>query len=241
MPHLCGLLLVRAHVNVRTADEALAHNIQHMGAELGQLYSALWQELASVHGKWEEYVELFGTSESRVELLNKAAGTFFRVVQDALWENTLIHIARLTDPPKSVGRPNLTLQRLSPAVPNESVRAEVDSALTIAKRLCEFSRDWRNRRIAHQSLDLAIGNGAEPLHPASRKSVKDALEGLSRVLNVVSLHYFQSTTFFDFRNASGGAAELIYVLDDGLRLNDERRKRLQSGSPLPEDWKPRAL
>jgi hypothetical protein len=108
-----GWLRTLATKNVateRTAEEAKAHYISVMGQPLGEVYASLWQELALLHRNWNEYVELFGSKPSRVELLNRAAGSFFRAVQDALWEQTLLHIARLTDPPASVGKSNLSIR-----------------------------------------------------------------------------------------------------------------------------------
>jgi hypothetical protein len=75
----------------RTADEAEAKNIRAMGPEFGALYDALWQQVAWLHNKWEQYVDLFGTKPSRVTLLNRAAPKFFRVVQDTLWEDVLLY------------------------------------------------------------------------------------------------------------------------------------------------------
>ncbi|HZV82065.1 MAG TPA: hypothetical protein VFF53_07865, partial [Geobacteraceae bacterium] len=88
----------------RTAEEARANYIEHMGEPLGSVYHCLWQELAWLYSKWNEYVTLYGAKPSRLELLNDAAPHFFRVVQDALWEATILQIARLTDPPKSAGK-----------------------------------------------------------------------------------------------------------------------------------------
>jgi hypothetical protein len=82
----------------RTSDEAKIERIAKMGEELGELYDALWQQVAWLYQKWGEYVVLFGTKPSRVELLNLAAPKFFRIVQDTLWKDVLLHIARLTDP-----------------------------------------------------------------------------------------------------------------------------------------------
>ena len=77
-----------------------------MGEELGSLYHALWQEVVWLHTEWGEYVQLYGTKPSRIRLLNEAAPSFFRLVQDGLFETTVLKIARLTDPPKSLGKPN---------------------------------------------------------------------------------------------------------------------------------------
>jgi AbiU2 len=81
----------------RTGDEIKQENIGKMGDELGALYSALWQELAIAHLYWHEYVELFGAKPERVDVINKAAPAFFRMLQDELWEMSLLYLARLTD------------------------------------------------------------------------------------------------------------------------------------------------
>src|SRR5665811_1662354 len=91
-----------------TAEEAKQHHIDVMGEDLGSLYHALWNELAWLYSKWGEYVELFGTEPSRIGLINSAAGRFFRMVQDSFWEDSLLHIARLTDPPRTAEKENLT-------------------------------------------------------------------------------------------------------------------------------------
>lgn len=85
----------------RNANEIKQENISKMGQELGALYSALCNELAVAHFYWHEYAELFGTKPERVELLNKAAPAFFRILQDELWEMSLLYLARLTDAPKT--------------------------------------------------------------------------------------------------------------------------------------------
>lgn len=136
----------------RTADEVKRHHIEVMGDDLGSLYHALWNELAWLYSKWGEYVELFGTKPSRIDLVNKAAGHFFRIVQDSLWEDALLHIARLTDPPKSVGKENLTIRQLPQLIVKEPLKKNVSALVDVAVEKAEFCRDWRNRHIdlAHQ-------------------------------------------------------------------------------------------
>jgi hypothetical protein len=80
------------------AEEAKQANIATMGRSLGEVYSALWQGLAIIFVYWKDYVELFGTKPTRIDILNQAAPQFFRMLQDELWGMSLLHIARLTDP-----------------------------------------------------------------------------------------------------------------------------------------------
>jgi hypothetical protein len=138
-----------------SADEARQSYIAAMGSELGPLCFELWNECVLLHWKWEEYVTLFGTSPGRINLLNDSAGAFFRIVQDSLWEDILLHISRLTDPPRSSGKDNLTLQRLARLV-EDQLQPPLRTLLTTCSAACAFARDWRMRRIAHRDLALAL-------------------------------------------------------------------------------------
>ncbi len=223
----------------RTAQEAKAECIRLMGDELGTIYAALWQEVAWVHRKWSNYVTLFGSKESRVDLLNDAAPAFCKLVQDSLWENVLLHIARLTDPPETAKKQNLTVQRISALVAQPDLKISVDLKVQAALQASLFARDWRNRRLAHSDLDLKISEEAKPLELASRQRVKLALTELSNVLNTVAAEYLDSTTFFDIENTD--ALSLLYVIDDGLRAAAQRKQRLKDGIYDPEAFHPRNL
>lgn len=223
----------------RTAEEAKTEHIRLMGDELGTIYSALWQEVAWVHGKWSDFVVLFGTKESRVDLLNAAAPAFCRLVQDSIWENVLLHIARLTDPPATAGKQNLTIQRLPALIDRTQSKTVIEAKVHGALHASAFARDWRNRHIAHSDLDLKVSDAARPLEFASRKSVKLALEALSGVLNAVAAEYLDSTSFFDTLN--GDALALLYVIDDGLHAVAQRRQHLRDGFYDADTLKPRNL
>lgn len=225
----------------RTAEDILAENIRVMGRDLGELYSALWQEVAWVHSKWAEYVELFGTKESRIDLLNRAAPRFARLLQDSLWEDVLLHVARLTDPPKSMGKSNLSIQALVPHVTDPDANAEIQKLVAEAVSRADFCRDWRNRHLAHKDLRLALARGAEPLKGGSRQGVWEALRALAETLNAVSRHYLDSTTAFDFSTDDGGAISLLYVIDDGIKALDERRARLKNGTVREDDYRLRSI
>jgi hypothetical protein len=221
---------------VLTPNEANQEWVAAMGEPLGVLYSALWQEVAWVHRRWLEYVVLFGTKPSRVELLNKAAPSFFSLAQAAIWEQILLHLCRLTDPSKSNGRSNLTIRRIPPLVDpslTERAQALVDDAIAATA----FSRDWRNRRLAHSDFELVLDAEAEPLSAARLSDVRQALGSIASVLNVVSSYYDNSTSLFDLDGPGppGGAQRLLRVLDDGLKMDAQRWERRRKGEFLPED------
>lgn len=224
-----------------TAEEVREEHVNGMGQDLGPLYHALWNELAWVESKWTEYVQLYGTKESRIDILNQAAGHFFKIVQDSLWDDILLHIARLTDPEKSMGKENLSIKKLPSSISDDTLKGKISELIGVADAKTDFCRDRRNRRIAHRDFRLAMKMGAEPLLPVSRAMVREALNSLADVLNAVSAHYLDSTTAYDHFISTNGAEQLLYVIDDGLREHEKRRNRIMNRNYLPEDLQIRDL
>nr|WP_249168330.1 hypothetical protein [Bradyrhizobium elkanii] len=206
-----------------------------MGEPLGTQFTALWNELAVLYLYWGEYIELFGAKPSRIGLMNQAAPAFFHMLQEELWESRLLHIARITDASATAGKTNLTIRNLPDLIPDAAAKATVAALVDAAIKATEFCRDWRNRRIGHKDLKLAIGEPAKPLADASRKQVKDALKAIADVMNAVEGHYFDSETGYDLTARHSGALALLYVLNDGVKTQDERQKRIKAGEYRKED------
>lgn len=223
-----------------TADEAKSSNIEKMGKPLGEIYSALWQEVALIHVRWNEYTALFGTNPKRIDVLNEAAPYFFRMLQDELWDTTLLNLARLTDPARSPGkdvRKNLSLNSMVDLINDDTLKIEIDALLVKASELTSFARDWRNRRIAHRDLKLALEQPTTALATGSRAQVTEALNAIEKVMNAVSGHYLASETPFGFARPLGGALSLLETIDNGLHFEAGRQKRLENGVLLAEDFR----
>ena len=221
-----------------TPDDVRKEHLASMGPRLGPVYNALWNEVAWLHAKWHEYKQLYGEKPARLELLNRSAGLFFRIVQDTLWEDTLLYLARLTDPPRSAGRQNLTLCQLPSLVDDAGLRAQLEPLLTEARSRTQFARDWRNRHIAHRDLGRALGEGANPLADASRNHVDEALRAVAAVLNCVNTSYLNSALVFDVITPMTGGVALLHVLRDGLDAGERRLEGLRAGRPDPDDLGP---
>jgi hypothetical protein len=220
-------------------DEVRAKNVEVMGKRCGALYTDLRNEILWLHAEWHQYRVLFGTSEARVQLLDRAAGFCFRILQDTLWEAVLLYISRLTDPPQARrrARPTLTLRRLPEAIPDAELAAQVRSLVGRATTASRFARDWRDRRIAHRDLALVQSEGAEPLTPASRADVERVLASLREIVNAVEGHYFRSEVMFDFVSPPNDAEALLYQLRLARMIQDERDARLKAGEYHPEDFR----
>jgi hypothetical protein len=225
----------------KTAEEARRERMAVMGDLLGSQFDALWQQLVLVKSKWNEFLALFGTNEKRIELLNASAPHFFGLLQTIMWEDIVLHMARLTDPPNTFGRrdrANLTVRALPELIDSIARRDEISQQLERAIQATEFARDWRNRHIAHRDLDLALERNAEPLTAATRQSVREAFEALQSVMNAVEAHYFDSETYYEVWDSPGGALNLLHHLHHGLQYAKEREKRLERGEWDPEKDSP---
>lgn len=100
-----------------------------------------------------------------------------------------MHIARLTDRPRSAGKDNLTLLRLFEAVDESALSVELEILVEEAEKSALFARDWRNRRLAHTDFKLALEDRAEPLRGVSRHDVEQTLGAIALVLNKIWAHF----------------------------------------------------
>ncbi len=184
-----------------------------LGETLGPLYTSLSSEVSWLHLKWNQHRILFESPE-RIELLNRVAGNFFRVIQRVLFEDIVLHIARLTDPPRSPGKGeknNLTLLRLATAVP-ETLASEIRNLLDQTESHAEFAKDWRNRHLAHRDLELAMDERATPLSRVTCESVGIAIASMGAVLNKIEDHFWHGTVAFEHIIARDDAEALAFYL-----------------------------
>jgi AbiU2 len=192
--------------------------------ELGELQYLLWHDVTWLHLKWFEFRELFGTKPSRVDLMNETAPTFFSHLEDVVWNDVLLHLSRLTDPPATRGRQNLTFRRFPPLVARLPIRDAIHAALDKVDSVSRFARDWRDRRLAHRDFRHAQDPAARPLASASRASVETALNAVRELMQIPEGHYRDTEVAYDQAiNAPGGAWEMLYHLESGLEAIRSRK------------------
>jgi hypothetical protein len=178
---------------------------------------------------------LFGTSPARIDLLNSAAGLFFRIIQDTLWEDVLLHLCRLTDPAEMAKKRNLSLQVLPALCADPILRGDLTKQVQEAVAAATFARDWRNRRIGHRDLSLAMNPEVAPLASASREQVSAAISAVHKVLNAISEDLLDSTLADEVITPATGAETLLNVLRAGVKAEEARCERLPSGTFTQEN------
>ncbi len=198
-----------------TAEDVRREAVAAMGSQLGEVYHLLSDQVSWLHLKWDTLCELFANRET-VDLLNSAAPAFFHELQRQMREDIFLHLCRVTDPPISGGKSNLTLRRLPGLVSNRSMRLKLEAMVDNAVKGTAFARDWRNRRLAHTELSRS-----QPLASASRKQAEDALDAIRKVMNQLEQTYLSKTVSYQHTIPDlGGVASLIAVIRKGV---DTRR------------------
>lgn len=95
------------------------------------------------------YMQLFGQEEHVAEL-NKFNGFIFSRIERACLERICLKVATLMDPPKSMGKENLSLGRFI----NQTKSSLLQGLFNSLKEFYEESgiKDWRNKVLAHADL-----------------------------------------------------------------------------------------
>jgi AbiU2 len=198
-------------------DEVRAQSIAAMPPQLGEIHHKLHDEVALLHLGWKDFRALFATSPNTVDLLNATAPTFFYNLQRMMWEDILLHLCRITDPPKSAGKDTLTIRRMPALIPELAVRNQLQLLTDVASGKAKFARDWRNRRLAHKELPPLDGTTPLSLAPASRQDVETALAAVRETLNFVESHYLNRPVRYEHAiEGTGGVEALVAHLRKSL-------------------------
>jgi len=203
----------------RSLEEIREGYISAMGHELGASFHELSRKLIELHVVWQQYRQLFGDGPETVHLLNRTSGLFFKIVQDELWDSVLLGISRMTDPPQTGKRKNLTVQSLPALIDDSTLRSEIQALCDKALASAAFAREHRNKRIAHQDHDYLSKRGSNPLNGVSRASMEEMLAALRSVLNRLNNYFRDSTIMYEDFVDESGARLLIHKLKKLERLS----------------------
>ncbi len=200
-----------------TTEQGRSKSAVAMPAPLGEIHHWLHDELTWLHIKWSNFCRLYAKDRERLDLLNAAAPTFFSELRQTLLEDVLLHLCRITDPPKSKGHDTLTFRRIPVAIPDRALRAVIQPLVEDTKQRTKFARDWRNRRLAHRELPATHGQAAQRLPQATRQDVEDALAALRKIMNQIERHYLNKSVLYEHSiEALGGVESLVKRLASGL-------------------------
>lgn len=193
-------------------------------AVIDDVWRAIDYEVTWLHGRWAIYRQLYGTSEARVNVLNRSAGTFAMMLQDVLLNDVQLGLAKLGDPAstrvKGEEVENLTLRNLYNLVTESgALVAQLAPLLHAYDSACANARKRRNKHIAHFDLATML-NARATLGGPSRHEIEIALQALRRVMNCISLHYIGTQTAYEHITLHSDGDSLIATLKRGLRYSE---------------------
>jgi len=211
-----------------------------MPQALDEKLKAIDIEVRNLYFKLKFFNQLF-TDPKRVEILKVTAASLFQSIEESMLFDILLSIARLTDPPRSVGRENLSFKNLLQEMPNGPLRMEINVLLSNIKQKTKDLETWRNKKLAHNDLQKALGGFFLP--PIQKKDLADILEMIPKAMNLIYRHFSDTEVRYDMCITSQDGDSLLFYLEYGLdaweedkrnqnldRLHKLRKKRLANRS-----------
>jgi hypothetical protein len=194
-----------------------------MSDKLRTAVTILSNHIKELHVVWEQYKQLY-TDPGTVDVLNRTAGMFFKIVQDELWDSILLAVCRLVDRTKSAGQTNLTLQSLSDLIDDDALRLQVKEACDNAILIADFAKTHRHKRLAHLSYDHAVDHTLFDAVGISPLKMDEMITALRGVIKIIYAHYDDVDVLYDKPVVVTGAGKLVAALRRLERLQDRAIK-----------------
>jgi hypothetical protein len=193
--------------------------------QFGDTWAFLHTEVLSLHGRWRNYRDLYGSSPERIGLLNRTAPGFFAILQGILLNDVQLTLSKLADPAMTFKRPNLTLETLFEAIkglPEPQLATTLTPLLANYRAECEKVKARRNKDIAHFDFATQIepARRAEILPGPSRQEIDSALAALREFMMAVFGHFENKHVDYKPFSFHDGAPLLLLLLKQGIRYDE---------------------
>lgn len=175
-------------------------------------FTAFSRRVGYLHVLWNEYAILFRppSVETKLGQLNKAAPTFFALVQQTWLDQLFLETGKLMDPAGSGERKTLGVASLLVRIADPSLVAKLAPLKQTLERLYSNINVWRNKRIAHN--DWKHFMGSRPLPDVEIDDVEKLILGLDELTDVIALHCFDYNVSCKPDEVKGGAKKLLQSL-----------------------------
>jgi hypothetical protein len=196
--------------------------------EIRDEFEWIKKEVIWLHGKWTLYLQLFGHSQERIDMLNECSSACFYAFSEMLLDSIQLSFSKLTDPASTTNRDqtetqqNLSLEQLQKKIKescNKRLSKKLGQILEDLRAKCKLFRQHRNKSIAHPDYETALKR--VKLESITRESVDEALVILQEFMNAIELSYRGiSTIYSDPINYWEDGNTLVAILKAGLTFQD---------------------
>lgn len=191
---------------------------------LREIFVWLCQDVAALREKWSFYLELFG-SEENTDLLSELVLASFQIIEEALRNDIILSICRLSDPIKSLGYENLSFETLKPLVKELSLPDNTSKLFEDFQSACELVQKYRNKRVGHNDLNTRIKPQDNPLQGIGRDRIDQIIQLAEQILNLVYQHFVGGELVFE-SDPLGGADALIFWLKTAKEYEAAKKQAL---------------
>ena len=133
----------------------------------------------------------------------------------------MLHLSRLTDPPESMGKGNLTVRRLPDLISDPMLKTSVEADIDTLVKSCNFARNMRNRRLAHTDLMTSRNEHPSPLPTVVGEDITRALQRLRALLSSIEKHFGRDIPVLTLLDP-WGAKSLVAYLESAVRAEDAK-------------------
>jgi hypothetical protein len=218
-----------------TASETRKRYQAYLGNDFGEVFHLALDELVDLNRTWGQFKNLFCRGRERVDLLNKAGASFYYNVDRHFFSSVMLAICRLSDPPKSVGKKNLTVHLFLDFMDTKDRADTMTDMLQGVSDATKFARDWRNRRFSHNSFDLQTGD-ARPLEIATVELVDNAIASLYKTMQFVTLDFMSTNLSGHVLDSLNNEMVMLNRLFLGVEQHNQKLKRLKNGEYDPFEF-----
>jgi hypothetical protein len=205
-----------------TEEEPVVQN--RMGPDFEQLYRELDHQIEWLFHKWGEFRELFMKGPERIDVLNIAASNFFYFLHKLMFEDMMLHLSRLTDPPETLSQTNLSVRSVVKFIDGNDTqfKANLECAIDKLRQACEFARTWRNKSLAHTDLSV-LRNQLSSLPSVHAQDLEGAMKAIGEFMYCVEHHYGLPHSVL--AHDVWGAKSLARLLEVAVEARDEKMRQ----------------
>ena len=176
--------------------------------DLEKAFLAFREQCIWLQTCYDMYAALFESGENTTSVLVEAAPLFFHDLNHILVEYCRLQVCRLTDPPKSRGKDNLTVKHINALLQAEGLlSAELSAAADGLARYRSLINDSRNWIISHADKRTLLDG--LPIGAHTEADVSAFFEDLYRYVDSVGMAIGVGP--LDFRTTSGAGDTLDLV------------------------------
>ncbi len=157
--------------------------------------------------------QLFG-SKTSIAAIQEAASQVFYYIQMAMIYDIILSISRLTDPPYSRGKRNLSLLALSEEVEDAELKEEIRLTVSKLDPIVASLKAWRNRKLAHNCHERLTSDIRLP--PLTQRDLAEASNLIGVCLNKFNKKFGDTTVSYGDAITEHDGDSLILYLRYGL-------------------------